>query len=873
MSLPSAAGTDHLWQRQSGLLASDCELKAEVNRLQGLLESSELSNHRLPKRTSDEQSHRRTSAELLRYKSLPSLSCVETSFIGKPEHDRHRSPPGGDSHRSPPGGVQHRRPPREHIAVTPSIASTVPRQGGKTTQSHQVAPVLDESSPPARRNCDSSVGAIRPVSSLAHSSDHVQINYRLRSFGDLTNCSRRDNETDLAMTCKENVPQSHLVVASKHSMLDDLDAPLFGGYDSDSSTAGAAQRSLELSQSLHKHCLDLEGEEDDSSDDEKGDGQAASPTRPLSQQKQARHLNVDAAQLERVLHQVRGASVEAEGAGIDSPADRAHHDLQQLQRHEITRQLLLSEVHYSATLWNLQQMFAEPLKRRTILNTKEINMMFPVELYTLYERHCSFLEDLQSTILAASDSDLLLGGCLATHLHSRKGDTLGLYSCYAEDFANAQKMMKRCFQESHDFRRFITCALRRAGCENSDLAAMLLAPVQRVPHYMLLIKTLLKFTEASHPDRLELSAVLACLKEFVLKLNDTMEHCCHLVPVPQHGTPHPIRKQRVKENMTQKERLHKINRLDHISSHGVIIEPSMVSFSPETSHLYRYMADSSSSDDDMAAAMSKCKVVSATSEAHPAKPFSRNCVHPVSTAPGLSDPATAATARLPKFNAFAVSTPPTSPEGAARPASGGRAWKLRVQKSRLGTQQSLDIAAGGASPDNGQRQKSLSLPRAAGEQLQTVAPPRHDGGPLHLFLGNLRHRKHRVESAQDDRKARGVRPVESPPSTARVASAEQGLARSPGGSAAPQCVPAVWGENGSDRPPADGAAKHTGVNGNSEKNKGSRFSLRGIFFKKKRVSDRVTELSADDASSVSSSVSDESQNVASRKGSIPRADA
>lgn len=95
-----------------------------------------------------------------------------------------------------------------------------------------------------------------------------------------------------------------------------------------------------------------------------------------------------------------------------------------------------------------------------------------------------------------------------------------------------------CRQLSRQPNASLQSCLEQPACGGLDLGAFLLTPVQRVPRYILLMKQLLKYTEPQHPDYQHLHACLERLRDFLARLNDSMEHSFQLVhaQLSPHGT-------------------------------------------------------------------------------------------------------------------------------------------------------------------------------------------------------------------------------------------------------------------------------------------------------------------------------------------------
>ncbi|XP_042875090.1 uncharacterized protein LOC122255220 [Penaeus japonicus] len=212
-------------------------------------------------------------------------------------------------------------------------------------------------------------------------------------------------------------------------------------------------------------------------------------------------------------------------------------DPRESQRYRVARELLDTEKKYCKTLWTIQDTFAEPLKKAGILSHKDITTLFPEEVYQLYDKHCLLQHQLRER-LASWKWQPLVGDIVARFTDPRHTDVLRLYTAYVNDFPEVLKTFHKLCRTSQPFTKFIKSCLEQPACGGLDLGAFLLTPVQRVPRYILLMKQLLKYTEPQHPDYQHLHACLERLRDFLARLNDSMEHSFQLVhaQLSPHGT-------------------------------------------------------------------------------------------------------------------------------------------------------------------------------------------------------------------------------------------------------------------------------------------------------------------------------------------------
>jgi len=106
---------------------------------------------------------------------------------------------------------------------------------------------------------------------------------------------------------------------------------------------------------------------------------------------------------------------------------------------------------------------------------------------------------------------------------------LRLYTSYVNDFPEVLKTFHKLCRSSADFTQFLKACLEQPVCGGLDLGAFLLTPVQRMPRYILLLKQLIKYTEAGHGDYQNITICLDRLRIYLKQLNDSMEHSFQLV--------------------------------------------------------------------------------------------------------------------------------------------------------------------------------------------------------------------------------------------------------------------------------------------------------------------------------------------------------
>jgi hypothetical protein len=111
--------------------------------------------------------------------------------------------------------------------------------------------------------------------------------------------------------------------------------------------------------------------------------------------------------------------------------------------------------------------------------------------------------------------------------HSRLGDVFlriadffKIYIEYANNYDAAHEQLDQLIDSSEAFVRFCEAMELRDGLD-LGLEDLLIMPVQRLPRYVMLLESLLKYTPAVHPDREALTSAVTKIQEISQQINDT----------------------------------------------------------------------------------------------------------------------------------------------------------------------------------------------------------------------------------------------------------------------------------------------------------------------------------------------------------------
>ncbi|XP_053407305.1 uncharacterized protein LOC123533591 isoform X2 [Mercenaria mercenaria] len=256
------------------------------------------------------------------------------------------------------------------------------------------------------------------------------------------------------------------------------------GYNSDSSLTAAVSRSLNLTQALGEKCLNLD---------------------------------------------ISTASSDDEDNSRHSRSDSGHRAMKRhssFHREEAARDIADVEREYCSQLWALLEDYMNPLRDSEILGRRELHLLFPSYIPHIYEQHCIILRKIEERMKKWKNTGVI-GDIFAKFTESQDGDGLLLYKDFINDFPTIINSMNKWFTHSPHFRE-----LMQSQClANAPVLPLLLAPLQQVPKYSILLKTLLKHTPADHPDRYYLESSLTRLKQFLNSMNDDLEHAMQAINI------------------------------------------------------------------------------------------------------------------------------------------------------------------------------------------------------------------------------------------------------------------------------------------------------------------------------------------------------
>ena len=184
--------------------------------------------------------------------------------------------------------------------------------------------------------------------------------------------------------------------------------------------------------------------------------------------------------------------------------------MEEVQREKIAQEMLDAEKNYCSQLWTIIDSYMNTLRQEELMSTRELNEIFPSVISHIYEQHCIMLRKMEERLLKWKYSGIM--GDLYVRLTDPQNiDGLILYKDYITEFPSVINCLNLWFSQSSRFRDI----MRSSNLASSSIVPLLIAPLQQIAKYSLLIKNMLKFTSSDHPDRYYLESALSRLKNLL----------------------------------------------------------------------------------------------------------------------------------------------------------------------------------------------------------------------------------------------------------------------------------------------------------------------------------------------------------------------
>ncbi|KAH0813008.1 hypothetical protein GEV33_009781 [Tenebrio molitor] len=156
------------------------------------------------------------------------------------------------------------------------------------------------------------------------------------------------------------------------------------------------------------------------------------------------------------------------------------------KKQNILTEILESEENYIRQLEVIMEFFIKPVKDRELLKSRDFDALFS-DISTIYRINKELLGELKKSphqVAKAFSS-------IAPFFKS--------YSFYASGFRRSLEVLQNCHRDNPKFANFLEMQETRPEVQ-SKLSALLIAPIQRVPRYKLLLTSLFNLTMPSEEE-------------------------------------------------------------------------------------------------------------------------------------------------------------------------------------------------------------------------------------------------------------------------------------------------------------------------------------------------------------------------------------
>src|SRR3989338_8829462 len=181
------------------------------------------------------------------------------------------------------------------------------------------------------------------------------------------------------------------------------------------------------------------------------------------------------------------------------------------KRTYIVEDILETEKTYVNGVEGLLKEFDKPLA--WVLKPEETRTIFS-NIHALLGMHRGLLQDLTDRISSWSEGQVI-GDVLAKLIPFLK-----MYSTYINAFDTTNDLIEKLKKKNNDFRLLLPTCKHGINEGELGLSSLLLTPIQRVPRYVLLLKDLLRNTEATHPDFENLTRACDAMTSIATEINE-----------------------------------------------------------------------------------------------------------------------------------------------------------------------------------------------------------------------------------------------------------------------------------------------------------------------------------------------------------------
>ncbi|KYQ89256.1 pleckstrin (PH) domain-containing protein [Tieghemostelium lacteum] len=180
------------------------------------------------------------------------------------------------------------------------------------------------------------------------------------------------------------------------------------------------------------------------------------------------------------------------------------------------KEILITERTYVDNMKILVEVFIEPLKAGEGGISKDYATIICSNLADILMVNVELLKGLESKLADWSETQTI--GAVFKDLTP----FLKMYTNYTVGFDNVLSIVSEC-EKNSSFVTFISKCTEDTRTKKLDLRSYLIQPVQRITRYNMLLEEVIKHTDDTHPDYLELKKALEEMKKVTLEANEAIK--------------------------------------------------------------------------------------------------------------------------------------------------------------------------------------------------------------------------------------------------------------------------------------------------------------------------------------------------------------
>ncbi|XP_069041386.1 rho guanine nucleotide exchange factor 1 isoform X2 [Lepisosteus oculatus] len=203
------------------------------------------------------------------------------------------------------------------------------------------------------------------------------------------------------------------------------------------------------------------------------------------------------------------------------------------KRQEVINELFLTEHAHVRMLTVLQNVFARPMERESIMTSTELEAIFP-NLEEIIEMHYSFYESLKRLRQESSFIVKAIGQTLLSRFSGAEGEWFQKLSArfcshqsYALDFIKGRQ------KKDPKFNTFIQEAESKPQCRRLQLKDIIPIEMQRLTKYPLLLENIAKSTD-DEAEKNRIQQAADCCKKILNHVNDEVKNMENLLSLKDY---------------------------------------------------------------------------------------------------------------------------------------------------------------------------------------------------------------------------------------------------------------------------------------------------------------------------------------------------